>query len=254
MSQIVITTDPAKEAGEHITKVIEDHQGDIICLLSGGSALSIVPHIEPRRKCFHESCQASTECQKSECRTIFMMGDERVSGEPTINNYLQLTALYPDSYAASKLLDTAAKADEAAKEFALRIEELFFSEISNLENIKIIFIFGVGTDGHTAGIFPLPKEQFARTYQADLTYVPVELTSLTVDSSASFTPAWIQDNVDLAIGYVAGAAKHEILYKLHTEDKKLHERPAELLKRIRSSYVYTDQDISPVAEDTDTGL
>jgi len=172
-----------------------------------------------------------------------MMGDERVSREPAINNFLQLQSRYPEHPILKHLLETVPKENESAINFALRVGENFFSILTELNNPKIIYVLGVGTDGHTAGIFPMRIESFRKTYQDDLTYVPVSVEGLTIDSRASFTPSWILSNVDELIGYVVGADKQEILTKLNSEDKKLSERPAELLKLHARTTVYTDLDI-----------
>jgi 6-phosphogluconolactonase/glucosamine-6-phosphate isomerase/deaminase len=242
MPQLIITDIPAKAAGEQINSLIQEHLGDVVCILSGGSALDIVEYIRPGRKCYHNDCKGEV-CEKSECRTIFMMGDERVSREPSINNFLQLQSRYSDHPIQKYLVETVPEENESAKNFALRIEENFFSILTEVNNPKIIYILGVGTDGHTAGIFPLSNETFHKTYQDDQTYVPVILEGLTIDSRASFTPNWILTNVDELIGYVVGADKQEILIKLNSEDKKLNERPAELLKLHQRTTVYTNLDI-----------
>ena len=242
MSQLIIADTPAKAAGEQINTLIQEHLGDVVCILSGGSALDIVEYIRPGKKCFHANCKEET-CDMSECRTIFMMGDERVSREPAINNFLQLRSRYPEHPILNHLIETVPEEQESAKNFALRIEENFFSILTELNNPKIMYVLGVGTDGHTAGIFPLPSDAFRKTYQDDLTYVPVSLEGLTIDSRASFTPNWILDNVDELIGYVVGADKQEMLTKLNLEDKKLNERPAELLKLHPRTTVYTDIDM-----------
>lgn len=251
MALLTITNEPDLEAGEHISAAIREHTGDVVCLLSGGSALDIVKYIDPYKHCFHQDCKEAsalgtspTKCQRSECRTIFMMGDERVSGESEINNYLQLVARYPEHPVTSRTINTAALENETEKNFAIRIENIFMETLTSLKNPKIIFILGVGTDGHTAGIFPLDEVSFRRVYQADLTYVPVKLDGLTIDSRASFTPNWILNNVDEVIGYIVGANKKEILAELSSETKNLNERPAELLNLHKRVHIFTDQDIA----------
>jgi 6-phosphogluconolactonase/glucosamine-6-phosphate isomerase/deaminase len=242
MPRLIITDTPAKEVGEHISASIQEHTGDIVCLLSGGSALDVVEHIQPGKKCFHDECTPGL-CKKTECRTIFMMGDERVSGDAKVNNYLQLKSRYSEHPILEKVLKTEPLENESAKDFSLRIEQDFFSTVTELNNLKILYVVGIGTDGHVAGIFPAEIQQFRKTYQDDLNYVPVPAEGLRIDSRASFTPNWILTNVDELIGYVVGSDKLEILTKLNQEDKKLHERPAELLKQHSRSTVYTDQSV-----------
>jgi 6-phosphogluconolactonase/glucosamine-6-phosphate isomerase/deaminase len=243
MPRLIISDTPAKEAGEHISDIIQEHIGDVVCLLSGGSALEVVEHIRPGKKCFHQNCTGKL-CEKTECRTIFMMGDERGSREPDVNNFLQLKNLYPGHPVLTMTLETVPLVNESIKDFSIRIEEKFFSTLTQLHNPKILYVLGIGTDGHVAGIFPGEIDWFRKTYQEDLTYVSVHQEGLTIDSRASFTPTWILQNANELIGYAVSQSKKEILTKLNTEDKKLNERPAELLKLHARSTVYTDQDVS----------
>tara|TARA_B100002019_G_C21240407_1_gene585197 strand:- start:636 stop:1139 length:504 start_codon:yes stop_codon:yes gene_type:complete len=167
-----------------------------------------------------------------------------VSGEAEINNYLQIKNHYPEHQVIQNLIETVPADGESEIEFATRIEKTFLETLVLLKNPKIIFILGAGADGHTAGIFPLDKKSIQETYRDDLTYVPVHVEGLTIDSRASFTPAWILEHAGLVIGYVVGQSKREILSELNNSDKELHERPAELLKLHKHSKVYTDIDIS----------
>jgi 6-phosphogluconolactonase/glucosamine-6-phosphate isomerase/deaminase len=219
-----------------------------MCLLAGGSALDIIEYIHPGEECFHQECMnkasEKTLCRKTECRTIFMTGDERVSGEDKINNFLQIKSCYLNHPILSKLVDTSAKPEETASEFAERIEKKFSEILVTLINPKIIFILGVGTDGHTAGIFPMDEVSFRKTYQDDKMYVPIHLEGLKIDSRASFTPGWILNNADELIGYVSGQSKLKVLTELNQTDANLNERPAELLKLHKRSTIYTDLDIS----------
>lgn len=173
------------------------------------------------------------------------MGDERVSGVATENNYLQLAARYEDFRILDHVVDTSVKPNERSSEFCQRLNLEIKKIISETKNLKIISILGVGTDGHTAGIFPMERRVFEDTYQYhyDQTYVPVQLMGLELNFRASMTPAWILNNVSEIFVYAAGEAKTEILYLLIGEDKATYERPAELIKQHISAHVYTDQPI-----------
>lgn len=227
--QIHTTDSPAKLLGEELSERINAHEGDVVCLLSGGSALDVIEFIKISDK---------PECR--ECRTIFMMGDERGSREPEVNNTLQLEARYPEHLLTKTLIETIPNKTESLENFATRVEKTFLEKISELKNVKIFMILGMGADGHTAGIFPLAKESFQKVYQDDLTYVPVHAPGLTIDSRASLTPSWILDHVDEIFAYVVGQSKQTILESLQNETKELHERPAELLKLHKRSHIYTD--------------
>ena len=234
MMKLVTTANPAKEVGEAISDSINIHDGDVVCLLSGGSALNVVEYI---------TVIADNKRSLSECRTIFMMGDERVSREPKINNSLQLLSKFSDTIVAKNLLVTIPEENETAENFATRIRKSFAENISKLNNIKIIMILGVGADGHTAGIFPLPKESFRTTYKEDAEYVSVSNKSLKIDSRASFTPDFILNTVDQIFGYIIGESKKNILNELNSSKKEIYERPAEVLKLHSNATVYTDIDV-----------
>jgi len=245
MSNLVITNYPEKEAGEHINNIIQEHVGDLVCLLAGGSAMDIVEYIHPGKRCFHNECSKNpvnriTLCDKTECRTIFMLGDEWVSREPKINNYLKIEAEYAEHPIMDKLIETVPRSDETENNFTERIEKTFLETLLTLHNPKIIFILSVGTDGHTAGIFPMDEQSFRRAYREDRTYVPVDPDNLKIDYRASFTPSFILNHADELIGYITGQDKENILIELNSNDKKVNERPGEILKLHSRATVYTD--------------
>ena len=103
------TNEVAKDAGRHISALLQEPARDVVCLLSGGSALDVVKYIELP--------------VISECRTIFMMGDERVSGGVAENNYLQLENRYLGYRILEHTIPTVPKEDETRTTFATRIEK-----------------------------------------------------------------------------------------------------------------------------------
>lgn len=236
--QVHTANNPAKLLGDYLSECINTHNGDVICLLSGGSALAVMENIN-----LHKSHQLYTEqnSTQSECRTIFMMGDERWSRESEVNNSLQLQAQLSNHFVSKSLIETIPHKNESLVDFATRIEKIFQEKISTLQQIKIFMILGIGTDGHTAGIFPLPEQSFKQIYKTDAIYVPVHIKGLTIDSRASFTPNWICNHVDTIFAYAVGDTKRTILNALLTETKTLHERPAEIIKMHKDAHIFTDQ-------------
>ena len=218
---------PAKEAGEHISKSIKECGADVVCLLAGGSALDVVKYIELPAI--------------SECRTIFMMGDERVSRERDLNNYMQLQSMYPDYRILEHTIETIPLEGESVEIFAERIGVEFLQKITELNEPHIISLQGIGDDGHTAGIFPMDRDSFTDSYKDTAMYVPVHVNSLEANFRTTFTPNWLLENVDEMIGFVAGEKKAAVTSMLTSEQKSLHERPAELLKQHHNAFLYTDQ-------------
>jgi len=227
--EIHISDNPAKKLGETLTEEIIGHTGDTVCFLSGGSALEVVKYIP---------------APENECRTIFMMGDERWSREKDENNSLQLLSKYPDSPVAKNFIASVPEENESLRDFAVRIENQILNQIKNAQNLKIISLLGIGPDGHTAGIFPQPnQESFLELYPDDRTYVPVHIEGLKIDSRASLTPHFLLHTADKLFAYVTGENKTDILNSLLKTKKEVYERPAELIKQHQNAELFTDIDI-----------
>ena len=78
--QIHTTDRPAKIAAEHVSRVISEHDGDVLCLLSGGSALDVVEHINTTNK--------------PECRTIYLLRHTNIVQTAYINHpYIALCVI-----------------------------------------------------------------------------------------------------------------------------------------------------------------
>ncbi len=224
--KLITTTQPALEAAAHINTQIDAHTGDTLCFLAGGSALDIYAHIN-----------LSSDTKG---RTIFCMGDERWSREVKNNNFLQLCVSLPDFVKTYRVVDTAVLENETHAAYASRINAEIEKIILRAHNLQIICVLGMGADGHTASIFPIPEERFQEAYDIDSTYVPVSVASLTIDSRASLTPKFILEQAHHVIGYISGIAKAAKLEQLINEDLNLYEMPAQIFKQHKDAVVFTD--------------
>jgi 6-phosphogluconolactonase/glucosamine-6-phosphate isomerase/deaminase len=90
--------------------------------------------------------------------------------------------------------------------------------------------FGMGTDGHTAGI--LPGSPAARATQFAFTYDAPNFERITI------TPLAITE-LDEAIVYATGKAKWPALKKLE-EPHTINDQPAQVLKQIPKLTIFTD--------------
>lgn len=196
----------------------------VACLCAGGSALKIFDAI-------------TDEVVKR--RTIFMMGDERVSREPSINNYDQLKARLGATFESFTVINTSFY-DEDGQVYVARLN----SQVKTFLEKKypIINILGIGEDGHTAGIFPLSKESFEKQYRDKGIYVPVHIEGLTIDSRASLTPSFITNHAQAIFVYAAGEKKRAVIERLKgaREDTSIHELPASIVLRHPHATLYTD--------------
>lgn len=215
---------PAAAAAAALANFVQQHPHEtILCLYAGGSAFEIFTYIT----------DADTKR-----RTIFMAGDERASGERTLNNYSQLDELLRERRSDYRILDTSYKGTDTVVTYAKKISQLLTDHISTAT--RVVAILGIGTDGHTAGIFPLEEKNFTDIYTHESTYVPVHLEGLTIDSRASITPHTILTKVDMVLGYAVGENKKPVIQKLIQTAEPIHSMPAQLLKLHRNAVLYTD--------------
>jgi 6-phosphogluconolactonase len=226
MSIIIKTGDnPGQQLAEDLSTWIRSSNSEkMVCFCAGGSALSIYNSI-------------TDELVKR--RTIFMMGDERVSREPSINNHEQLKARLGSTYQSFRIIDSSFY-DETSEAYVDRLNQ----EVKNFlhDKFTIVCILGIGEDGHTAGIFPLDKELFQAEYPDEGMYVPVHIEGLTIDSRASLTPTFIESNAQAIFAYATGEKKRPVIERLKeaTEETPINELPAAILHRIKDAALYTD--------------
>lgn len=116
--------------------------------------------------------------------------------------------------------------EETCKQYEQRVAEAFTAADT------VIAQFGLGADGHIAGILPhSPAVTEAKLVEG---YNAGELTRITI------TPPAIRQ-INAAYALVYGETKHDAVARLRDENLPLEEQPAQILKELHESYVYTDQ-------------
>jgi 6-phosphogluconolactonase/glucosamine-6-phosphate isomerase/deaminase len=96
-----------------------------------------------------------------------------------------------------------------------------------------VVVFGIGGDGHIAGILP---DSPAAHQSAELAagYDSPPYTRLTLTFPAL-------RRLDVAYALAFGDAKRAALQRLKTEDLELAEQPSQILKQLPEAYLYSDQ-------------
>jgi 6-phosphogluconolactonase len=220
--KIVISHRPEEVAGEWLSASLSFDNA--FCLLAGGSAIDIFSHIN----------------LPDECRTMFMMGDERWSREPAENNYEQYKEAHIEHINFPRIVDTSAKEFETFDEYVERLNEIFLKQSIHK---NVVALLGIGADGHTAGIFPGESDWFMETYEAEQSYVPVKNKGLKIDSRASVTPEVLIKTSQI-IAFAIGENKRDILKKLVHEDHSVVDLPASIIKNHPNSVLITDQAVA----------
>lgn len=142
-------------------------------------------------------------------------------------NYLQLMSAFFPFYIERVLSDKPGK--DTAKNFGVVIEEMLKKADYSLG------IFGIGADGHTAGIKPSSPAVTSR--EAAVFYQWDDHQRITL------TPPTLR-RLDEAITYAAGSEKTDTLKQLTQKDIPLGEQPAQILKDIKVSTLYSSVTLS----------
>ncbi len=93
--------------------------------------------------------------------------------------------------------------------------------------------FGIGDDGHLAGIFPhSPAAKELHKLVSGYRQPPFQRLTLTFPALRQVTAAYV---------FAFGANKHKALASLQQQTLPLEEQPAQVLKQLSEAYVYSDQ-------------
>ena len=209
-------TTGASSLAQKLIQALQHHEY-VLWLVCGGSSISIAAEVMRQ---IPESL--------SKGLTI-MLTDERYGpvGHKD-SNYTQLldvgfepkqAMFIPTLVEGLDLIDTAA-------EYGQR-----FTREADKADIAIAQ-FGIGADGHIAGI--LPGSLAANENAAACGYDAGTFQRLTLTFPSL-------KRIQIAYAFVYGAEKHDALGKLRNQDIPLAEQPSQILKSIPESYVYNDQ-------------
>lgn len=202
----------------HLTSTIVgqiEAEKSVLWLVPGGSAMKVAAKTLENLQDYDTS------------RLCITLTDERY-GRPghEDENWTQLERLgfQVQSINAYRVL-RGEDVETTAQDFSDKLSQLFATF-----NYKI-GLFGVGADGHTAGIKPhsvaVTSEEFAAQFEGE------DFTRVTI-TSAGIT------QLDEAVVYAYGEDKHEVLRQLLHEDISLMDQPAQILKSVPHGTIYSD--------------
>jgi 6-phosphogluconolactonase/glucosamine-6-phosphate isomerase/deaminase len=220
-----------KEATEALNSLFLKQKGkNFLFMVSGGSALSLLEHIDTSYFGVH-----STVC----------VLDERYSTDSRINNMAQLkkTNFYKSiKEKGSNFIDTEIHHGEIIEDVAKRFEESLRAWIDKTHG-NIIASVGVGPDAHTSGIMPFPEnaKYFDDTFNNEKCWVvsydakEKNQYNLRITTTLPFLR-----KIDSAVIYITGENKKPALQKLVTESGSLAESPCRIWREVPGATVYTD--------------
>lgn len=115
---------------------------------------------------------------------------------------------------------------QTAADYAVKLSEVLS------RNPHIVAQFGMGADGHVAGMLP-------HTGGLDATELVFGYESEPF-TRVSITPP-VFEKIDEAFVFVFGTSKHEVVTKLWQKDLTIEEMPCQILKRVPECRFYSDQ-------------
>ncbi|PIR96208.1 MAG: hypothetical protein COT92_02300 [Candidatus Doudnabacteria bacterium CG10_big_fil_rev_8_21_14_0_10_42_18] len=218
-------------AGQSLHSLLDDNKDKpVLLLLSGGSAFSLLEYVG--------------EAGLSENVAITML-DERFSHEATINNFLrfQQTDFYKRALEnGCAFIGTLPREGELIDDMKIRWELSLKNWKRENPEGKIFATFGIGPDGHTAGIFPYPqtagffKEAFENRHLVTA-YLAKGKHEHEQRLTTTFTFFKL---IDEAIVFVCGENKKEAFNKFIKGRGQPHELPALGIYETKNQQIFTD--------------
>ncbi len=227
-----ISLTPTKDAGNYITQKLLDHATEnILFLVSGGSALAVLPYINLAIPDIQGNLTIATT-------------DERFSTDKNVNNFLQLQST--DFYKIAEgsqvtFINSLPYEYEDLQTFTKRLQVCFEDYYVQHPNTYTIAILGIGEDGHTASIFPATEQKFNEQYMTNQLYVSVVNESLEHPNRTTITPSFIEEKIDEVILFAVGSTKCDnILNYMHNKNFSQHQIPALIPAQHPQSILFTD--------------
>ena len=202
----------------------------VLLLVSGGSALGILDDLR---------------APSGAWLTIGVL-DERLSRDPTINNFLQFegTGFFRRLInGGAQVLGTLPGESESMEALAARWEQALRIWRTVNPDGSIIVTAGMGPDGHTAGIFPFSEDADAwtRRFCSDRWVVGYDVTGKSpYPFRVTTTATFLRTQVDHVCLLITGKEKCAALGRLCAETGAEAATPARVLRSVRDVRVFTD--------------
>lgn len=208
----------------HITRTLSEHltAGEkVTWLVPGGSAIVIAAKIS----------QNLTDGNIPLENLFMTLTDERYGyvGNPDENwRQLERAGFSLPGATVYRVLQPGLSREQTTEQFAAKLTEFLTAS-----DYRVGF-FGIGADGHTAGIKPrmidMDSEAFATSFRgADYERI-------------TMTPRAIK-MLDKIYAYAVGAEKAAALRELYNEEILPAEQPAQVLKNVHDFTLFTDVDV-----------
>jgi len=199
-------------------KAAVQHYSNVTWLVSGGSNISLA---------INAFKQLDDDMLSS--LTIALVDERYGTASHVDSNFYQLKSAGLDLSRVNNLpvlTDKGGSLEETTAEYANALQKLFNS------SDHIIGQFGIGPDGHTAGVLPYsPATQATKKlvvgYEADdFSRITITLDAIRI--------------VSKALVFAFGENKREAILNLRDKELSLNEEPAQIFKQLDKAYIIND--------------
>lgn len=212
-------------AADYLVKQLEDSQGNVLLILSGGSSLN------PVREVFTKLKDATL------ARIHVAQIDERYAEDGQLNNWRQIEdalggRLNRTAGQLAMLLD-GDEPDDAAIAYEMELRGLL--ETAD----EIIGIYGVGDDGSLSGMLACKQpEDFTHFLDGRMV-----VSYKAADDSRLTTTAALLSRLDEAIVFGCGPSKVKTIERLN-KDFPPHRHPVQLLKDAKRASIFIGEELA----------
>ena len=229
--EIIETKSPSEDAGKALCEALLEHKDrPVLLMLSGGSAFTILSFVSPEALGPHV--------------TVTML-DERYSTDSKVNNFAQLeqTGFYKTCVEKdTHIISTKVLEGESIEGLRDRFDGTLHEwKEQNKDGVTIVTM-GIGSDGHTAGIFPGEYGVDFNGSNWVVGYsVPKEVNEYT--DRVTVTNTFLIECIQKAIVLVTGKEKAKIINALNMRAQHIdggHGKPASVLLNMKEVALYTD--------------
>lgn len=231
----VITNDGIQtlqeKAGAKLSSLLtKEGTAPLLLLLSGGSALTILEHVEIPADSSHI--------------TLGVL-DERFIKNPRENNcaLLKETGFYKKMIASGAQSINTTSPSGSVEILAESMEKAWRAWMQKNPHGKVIATFGMGPDGHTSGIMPYAEDpgMFEILFEDERRFVVGydARGKNPIPFRATATIPFIRSHVSTAIGYITGSEKQAGFDRLLAPTGTYAETPVRVFKDVPQVHLFT---------------